>query len=69
MLGLHLFKKKKKEKKKEAFLQYELVENGVLNVYWSGFAIMDEWNSFCSEYNESLCAHCKQAFREPATCE
>lgn len=31
--------------------------------YWSYVAIVNEWNSFCREYKECLCVHCKQAYR------
>lgn len=30
---------------------------------WFNATIMNEWNSFCPEYKECLCVHCKQAFR------
>lgn len=45
------------------------MEMWILNVYGSEVALVNEWDSFWPEYNESLCAHGEQACREPGTCE
>lgn len=51
------------------FYSQGLMEMWILNVYGSEVALVNEWDSFWPEYNESLCAHGEQACREPGTCE
>lgn len=51
------------------FYSVGLMEMWILNVYGPEVALVNEWDSFWPEHNESLCAHCEQACWEPGTCE